>query len=691
MLLWGDAPQQHPHTLFFLLPPNRSLSGKPFRGRAEGKLCQPHKYGIFQNGSLGICAEFGGQTGRDGCFSTEVLMASFHPMDLDYESRLAAHARLLEEGTGLQRTTTQSCMITDDTAPIAFENTNWFYQPGTPLTGMVLLKDTKGSSLKEGKFLLVANASGEIQRKTLPMDRWGRASFELDTSGWHDMVTLHAELKDDPPALESEGNQHLNYSGVTAHLYPLSLGSQNLLQIHLVRRELPCGQPHTLWVDYLLDQRTTARELHSVDVVFLVLAKGTITTVLRKELAAEAGLRGSFSLELPISPELAPTATVLGYVVLPNSEMVADSTEIKVAKCFPNKVDLSFSEQRAPLGSQLCLKVQAAPGSLCAVYATDQRVRSSGPEGRINAGMVYRSLPLFSEDTYPSEVQEPDCTLSGFSSVMHMPPLNCYDQPRENWRSCHRSLWKRAISVSIMPPSPYNLLKTSEASGEKRLQCPPCWLQEDGVGCSHPFWQHIQVTPLLAGSGQVVGVLPDTGMQMDFVGTWLWELVPVGEGGSAEVGVTVPDAITEWEAGMFCTSPLGLGLAPATTLTAFKPFFVELALPYAVVRREAFSLVATVFSYLRQCLRVQVMLVESEELEVPGGAEEERGGCVCAGEERSFRWDLRATSLGEVNVTVIAKATQSQELCGTQMPVVPAQGHVDTETKLLMVQPPKQM
>lgn len=66
----------------------------------------------------------------------------------------------------------------------------------------------------------------------------------------------------------------------------------------------------------------------------------------------------------------------------------------------------------------------------------------------------------------------------------------------------------------------------------------------------------------------------------------------------------MPDAITKWEAGMFCTSPLGLGLAPATALTAFKPFFVELALPYAVFRHEAFSLVATVFNYLRQCLRV---------------------------------------------------------------------------------------
>lgn len=58
-----------------------------------------------------------------------------------------------------------------------------------------------------------------------------------------------------------------------------------------------------------------------------------------------SGLRGSFSLELPIGPELAPRAKVLGYVVLPDSEMVADSTELKVDKCFPNKVSRSCQSQ----------------------------------------------------------------------------------------------------------------------------------------------------------------------------------------------------------------------------------------------------------------------------------------------------------------------------------------------------------
>ncbi|XP_009876521.1 PREDICTED: alpha-2-macroglobulin-like protein 1, partial [Apaloderma vittatum] len=59
----------------------------------------------------------------------------------------------------------------------------------------------------------------------------------------------------------------------------------------------------------------------------------------------------------------------------------------------------------------------------------------------------------------------------------------------------------------------------------------------------------------------------------------------------------------------------------------------------------------------------------------------------CADEARTFRWDVRATSLGEVNITISTEALSSKELCGNEIPVVPAQGHVDTVIKPLLVQP----
>jgi alpha-2-macroglobulin len=73
-----------------------------------------------------------------------------------------------------------------------------------------------------------------------------------------------------------------------------------------------------------------------------------------------------------------------------------------------------------------------------------------------------------------------------------------------------------------------------------------------------------------------------------------------------EVGVTVPDTITEWKAGAFCLSnDTGLGFSPTVSFQAFQPFFVELTMPYSVIHGEAFTLKATVSNYLPECIRVR--------------------------------------------------------------------------------------
>ncbi|KAI5611064.1 alpha-2-macroglobulin-like [Silurus asotus] len=76
------------------------------------------------------------------------------------------------------------------------------------------------------------------------------------------------------------------------------------------------------------------------------------------------------------------------------------------------------------------------------------------------------------------------------------------------------------------------------------------------------------------------------------------------DSGSVELPVTVPDTITTWETEAFCVSSVGLGLAPPVQLTVFQPFFLELSLPYSIIRGEVFELKATVFNYLSKCIMV---------------------------------------------------------------------------------------
>ncbi|NXI62413.1 A2ML1 protein, partial [Anseranas semipalmata] len=455
------------------------------------------------------------------------------------------------------------------------------------------------------------------------------------------------------------------------------LDSKSSLRIHRVKMTPPCSQPLQLRVDYVF-RKNLGTKLWSVDVVFLVLAKGTIVTILRKELPAEAGLRGSFSLELLNSPMLAPTATVLCYAMLPGDEVVGNWIMLHVAMCFPNQVKLSFPEQKALAGSQVHLKVQAAPGSLCAIHTMDQHTWHSGLKATFSTDTVYNLRPS-SEDSTHSEDEKYsvfDCPLG--NTPMCSLPLNPYDVYSHGYRKRQAReepefpMYQDLCDLDTSLPADCRRtdgdVLSPSFSGSAFKSCPLAGLEE------HERADEAQPRPW-----------QDLAPRKDFLGTWLWELVPVGEEGSAEVPVTVPDAITGWTAGMFCTAPVGLGLAPTVTLTAFKPFFLELALPHTVTRGETFNLSATVFNYLRQCLRVQVMLMELAELEVSASADGAEGGCVCGYKARTFQWDVRAIRLGKVNVTVTAQALHSEELCDTEVPVVPVQGHVDAVTKLLVV------
>lgn len=93
-------------------------------------------------------------------------------------------------------------------------------------------------------------------------------------------------------------------------------------------------------------------------------------------------------------------------------------------------------------------------------------------------------------------------------------------------------------------------------------------------------------------------------VQQDSVKCFCCCLLLLSPSGNKNVTVTVPDTITEWKAGMFCTGRHGFGLAPTSSLLVFKPFFVELTLPSSVIQGETFILKATVFNYLQRCMKV---------------------------------------------------------------------------------------
>ncbi|CAN8201949.1 unnamed protein product [Coccothraustes coccothraustes] len=636
----------------------RYTYGKPVRGKVQADLCLRRRFcSRFRRMT---CTRVRGQTEKNGCFSTEVSLSAseekiFPPFS---RKKLEVEASLVEDGTGLEMKSTKSCKLLPKRVTVTFENPDHAYKPGLPYSGMIRVQGADGSGLPQRQVLLSVRSQGKERTQSFLTDSSGRASFQLDTTGWSDFVSLQAEVN---RTAESQESSLLPRDAFLTAV-PYSSKSGSFLHIRAPHRELPCGHSQLVHVDSIFGKEALGTELKSLDLVFMVLAKGSITSIFRKEVSAEPGQRASLSLELPIRLELAPMARLLVYALLPSGEMVADVTKLSVAKCFPNQVKMVFSEARALPGAALRLQLGAAPGSLCAVRAVDHSVLLLKPEAELNADAIYKALPEFN---YPHSIEDdPLCD------------FDWQDSKREPYKLFQDAALKLFTKTS--EPCPTKLPIVVRGPGGGMIQA--------RMGMGSNIIPNIMTVSSSANPGTKDGGEPPP-PRTYFPETWLWDLVPVGESSSAEVTVTVPDTITEWEAGMFCTAPQGLGLSTPVTLTAFQPFFVELALPYAVVRHESFTLRATVFNYLRQCLRVQVTLAESAELAVSLSAGDTYRDCVCADEAKTFQWGVRATSLGEVNITVSTEALSSTEPCGNELPLVPAQGHVDTVIKPLLVQP----
>ncbi|XP_075698852.1 alpha-2-macroglobulin-like protein 1 [Rhinoderma darwinii] len=172
-----------------------------------------------------------------------------------------------------------------------------------------------------------------------------------------------------------------------------------------------------------------------------------------------------------------------------------------------------------------------------------------------------------------------------------------------------------------------------------------------------------------------------------FPETWLWELTEISESGSAEIPVSVPDTITEWSAQMFCAGPGGLGLSSTVPLKAFQPFFVDLHLPYSVKRGEGFVFRVSVFNYLGAAMEINISLLSSEQFQIKNSKTNEISFCLPGGVKRTFSWDVTPTIIGHMNITVVAEAVKSRDLCGEQETVIPKKGSRDVVIQSVLVLP----
>ncbi|NXJ41885.1 A2MG protein, partial [Ciconia maguari] len=397
---------------------------------------------------------------------------------------------------------------------------------------------------------------------------------------------------------------------------------------------------------------------------------------------------GVFLIQLPVQADIAPVAQVLVYTTAPSREVIADSTRFNVEKCFSNKVDLRFSPSEGLPSSDAHLLFRASPNSLCAVRAVDKSVLLMKPEADLSPNSVYSLLPVKELHDYHHGsdmlLEEPldNCiplkkiVLNGitYSPVVETDEEDAYSILKEMGLKVFTNTKVRKpwyCSTESYTPAGLHLASNSLMSGAPMHAMRMTGLQADRLHATLSTPEELTET-----------------VRKYFPETWIWSLVSISSEGNADLDVTIPDTITEWKANAFCTSAdTGFGLSPTVSFRAFQPFFVELTLPYSVVRGEAFTLKATVFNYLTACIRVSVTLAQSAHFLATPVEKEEESHCLCENGRKTVAWLVTPRSLGQVEFSVSTEALQNQQPCGNAIVETPEKGRKDTVIRQLLVEP----
>ncbi|KAK1341410.1 LOW QUALITY PROTEIN: hypothetical protein QTO34_017816 [Cnephaeus nilssonii] len=593
--------------------------GQPVQGKAQIKVCREYfSPGNCETDNNEICEQFIVQL-ENGCVSQIVNTKVFQLSRSGFFMLFHITVTVTETGTGVQISEKSSISITSFLGTVNFENTDPFYRRGIPFFGTLKFSGPNNVPMVN-KLLQLELNNKFIGNYTT--DENGEAQLSIDTSDIFDAEFILKATFVHPKNCYVPSWLTPEYLDAQISVPRFYSQTNSFLKIVPEPKQLRCNQQKIVNVHYSLNSEAY-REESNINFFYLMMAKGAILLSGQTEIRDKAW-NGQFSFPINISADLAPVAIMLVYTLHPSGEIVADTVKFQVEKCFKNKVSIKFSEEQGLPGSNTILYLEAAPDSLCALRAVDKSVLLLKSEQELSAESVYNLLP--------------NIELYGY---FHH-GLNLDDGKEDPCIPQKDMFYNGLYYIPAMGLKAFTNLRY-----RKPEVCPLEWrpFSRNSFLIGHMSEPMYSAPPKIAFASEDLGFVEWTiteTVRTNFPETWIWDLVSVDSSGSANVSFLIPDTITRWEANGFCVNgDAGFGISSTIGLEASQPFFVEVTLPFSVVRNEESDVIVNVFSYLNTCAEISVQLEESENFEAHISTPKNNGGEVIqAGERKTYVWTL---------------------------------------------------
>uniref|UniRef100_A0A081DUC5 Complement C3 n=1 Tax=Python regius TaxID=51751 RepID=A0A081DUC5_PYTRG len=513
---------------------------------------------------------------------------------------------------------------------IHFTKTPRYFKPGMPYELTVYVTNPDGSPAAN-----VPVVSETIRDEATTLND-GTAKLILNTPVNIQMLdiivkTNHADL----PSIRQASKS------MSATAYQSQGGSGNYLHLAITSMEIKPGD--NLPINF--NVRGNAQSLSQIKYfTYLILTKGRMFKVGRQ--ARETG-QNLVTMTLRITPDLIPSFRFVAYYQVGNSEIVADSVWVDVKDtCMGTLVVKGASERDNQIhepGAAMKIKLEGDPNARVGLVAVDKGVYVLNSKHKISQTKIW--------DT----VEKSDIGCTAGSGMNH---VGVFEDAGLALATSIKLNTKQRSDIKC--PQPANrrrrssiLLLDSKASKAAQFQdralrkCCEDGMHENPMGhacekrakyiqegdaCKVVFLECCQYIKgikdekkredelILARSDFEDDFLGDESIssRTEFPESWLWQMEqltdpPNNEGISSKtVAFYLKDSITTWEVLAMSISPTkGICVAEPYEITVMKNFFIDLRLPYSVVRNEQVEIRAILYNYVEQDIEVRVELVYS--------------------------------------------------------------------------------
>ncbi|XP_069804356.1 complement C3-like [Dendropsophus ebraccatus] len=582
---------------------------------------------------------------------------------------------LTNAGSDLVEAEKTGITVTKTAFKVLFTKTSKYFKPGLPYIANLLLQRPDGSAASNVQICTLENACAKSG------DR-GEAQLVLNPNSDIKEIQIHVRTK-------AVGvPEHRQTSALlTVKAYQPRQGSQNYLHISALLNKVKPGD--TLHINFYVKTKNINVQRSFRYITYMILSKGQVIDIGQQPRDPE---HIQTVMSLVVSEKYMPSFRIVAYYTVPGNEqeIVSDSIWVDMVNSCIHMLDFSPDSRvlEPQPGSSVPMKIIGEPEASVGLVAVDKAVfvlnknRMSQdkvwkeveksdlgctPGGGIDNAGVFKDAGLSVESnmglTNPTRIdltcEENRRRRRSVLSERKADKARTYDDARLR-KCCEDGMMENPMNYTCEKRSTF-VLEVGECA-RVFLEC--CkFIFEPQVAVKRPRQRNkFQQMSIVHFSSVVESSASETGRDDDdfyeqmeninarsiFYESWLWrvETLPkkVDSNGfsSMVINANLPESITTWEFLAISISPKsGICVAKPYEMLVRKKFFIDLRLPYSVVRNEQVEVRAILYSYVNKSMEVRVELTYNEKM------------CSSATAEANFRQVVKLEPLASLVVPFV--------------------------------------